>query len=58
MGLVNRVALAVLLLAAVGMAACGDDQPAQPGVQVPPCAKVAPMQILYRFRMSLARTSS
>jgi len=36
---------AVLLLAALGFAACGDDRPAQPTVDVPPWAKVAPEQI-------------
>jgi len=41
---VKRVALAVLLLALLGMAACGDDQP-ESAVEVPAWAKVAPEQI-------------
>lgn len=36
---------AVLLLAALGFAACGEDRPAQPTVDVPIWAKVAPEQI-------------
>ncbi len=40
-GVVNRVAVAVLLLALLGVAACGGDQP-EPAVMVPPWAKVAP----------------
>jgi len=45
---VKRVALAVLLLALLGVAACGNDKPepaATPAVEVPAWAKVAPEQI-------------
>jgi len=41
---VKRVALVILLLAMLGMAACGDDQP-ESAVEVPAWAKVAPEQI-------------
>lgn len=40
----KRVAVAVVLLALLGVAACGDDEPA-PAVGVPAWAKVAPEQI-------------
>ncbi len=43
-GIVKRVTTAVLLLATLGVAACGGDQP-EPAVEVPPWAKVAPEQI-------------
>ena len=43
--IVKRVATVVLLLVVVGLAACGDDEPAQPVVEVPPWAKVAPEQV-------------
>ncbi len=44
MGGMKRVAVAVVLLALIGAAACGGDEP-EPGIDVPPWAKVAPEQI-------------
>ena len=43
--IVKRVPIAVLLLVVFGMAACGDDKPAPPAIEVPEWAKVAPEQI-------------
>ena len=43
-GIVKRVAVAVLLLALLGVASCGDDEP-ESAVEVPAWAKVAPEQI-------------
>ena len=41
----TRVAVAVVLLALLAAAGCGDDEPAPPMVEVPEWAKVAPEQI-------------
>ena len=41
----RSVAAAVVLLALLAVAGCGDDKPAPPAIEVPPWAKVAPEQI-------------